>query len=1369
MGKLLMPPGIVLRFQHVVVDRWREALYLQAPGLDLLVAWPGPKPSDPIKAPQDSWSFVVFEDMGLINRACLEPSLALVAVGGYTRPAWAPGAQTITPNISQEGCVPFDGPPNASSPRLMERCYPLYTRYDDLVMPGYDTDGVNTPRPVLNGYVLLLRNNLVKCQAILTASCIQQLGAYACYRLRYPLRNATLGSGLDGGSLTTGQQPSPPAGGGPPSTALAASSGDGDSSSVVLGAVLGGVLGGCALLFGGLAAVVLLRRRRRRQATGGGAGIGGVLFPAAEAAVKAGSGGGDADMSTGSNSGYPSGSDAAITRRVAQVATGDGDSMAAGQGAEDPPAASAPPVHRLDSGGSGPQLPMTTPAPGPLPVSTSVELPLPPGQAVVVTSRMPLQPGIPLDVVVLAEEQQQQQQQRPVSMYPAAAAAAAAGAGRAVAAAAAAAGAAAGAARQRDSPAVRPHHVQAGALTPDAADCAPGGALATRARKQSSPVAPLRQQGQELPEQCPTPPRAVALATASTGGVSPTAAAATDAQPGSDSVCLMHATEPDRRASAEISATVDAAPCVTLLPVLRGRGTFGRVVEGLYCGQRVAVKLLNTGLLAAAAERPIPAVQRGPPQQLEKDWNLPKAAATAAAAAEVAAAGGKTNFTGADVAALDVEAAGAQQQLTSGLNMLTVPGLMVTYSSHSHSHTGTSDDTSTQAAVKQQRPQPPLLHQGAHQWPHQQLPQLLHWPPQAQSTSSSSDGDVMGTAAVRQLAVTEAAVLSNRGTARRRGAAANDRAAPYSHPRFNHSDSNAGGVSALGLFGRSPPSAVQQAPRWGLGPAAASTQQQQQQQQQLAPVPAQGPLPHTRQPRPWVWTPPASDEAQSSFTQEGAAATTTPTATATPTATPTATGTTSGTNGDGTSPLPLRPVTAAQLPEASAAAERPAAAAGSAGSMACEAVPNAVQQQQHLQSTASEDQKLAHQLDGGPQAPRADDSGGSSSSSSVTGVRTAGARKLRLPPAAAAAALALTGAGCSGDALAGCVEAGAQDEGAEQDISVTHGERWEPENGAEQSEPDAEGAAMQAKQRSGVGRGRPGDVGGAAARMQHTFVQEVQILARIEHPCIVKLLAACLQPPQFALVFELMDTSLDRLLYGGGANGANGQPPPYYCPYSRTSLMPLDKVLHISAQIARALEYLHPTVIHRDLPGNVLLSGVESPWPVVKLADFGLSRLQSTVLVTRNVDVGTASYMAPETLNALNRVVTHHVDMYALGVMMWEMLAGQRPWAGANIVQIACAVGMRNARPPLASIPEGRCPPALQRLIGQCWDQDPARRPAASEVYKELLLLRRQVCGGGAVAGPGDSGDTEVFGGGGGGGGSSARSTPSSSSAVLAA
>ncbi|KAG2427286.1 hypothetical protein HXX76_012482 [Chlamydomonas incerta] len=251
---------------------------------------------------------------------------------------------------------------------------------------------------------------------------------------------------------------------------------------------------------------------------------------------------------------------------------------------------------------------------------------------------------------------------------------------------------------------------------------------------------------------------------------------------------------------------------------------------------------------------------------------------------------------------------------------------------------------------------------------------------------------------------------------------------------------------------------------------------------------------------------------------------------------------------------------------------------------------------------------------------------------------------------------------------------------------------------------------------------------GAPKNAMQSFVQEVEVLGRVEHPCIVQLLAACVTPPRLCLVMELMETSLDKVIHNPDKQ-----------------LVPLEKVLHIGIEVARALEYLHPTIVHRDLPGNVLLNHPESPRPVVKLTDFGLSRLRSTVQVTRHPEAGTPAYMAPELYDIHNNVVTDKSDVYSLGVLLWELLSGLAPWHGCEALVVAYAITIQRTRLSLAAISADRLPQKLHRLISACWEHDPLRRPAAAEIHKQLLLVlqdlqrqqqqqQQQHGGGGAVA-----------------------------------
>ncbi|KAG2426785.1 hypothetical protein HXX76_012840 [Chlamydomonas incerta] len=276
---------------------------------------------------------------------------------------------------------------------------------------------------------------------------------------------------------------------------------------------------------------------------------------------------------------------------------------------------------------------------------------------------------------------------------------------------------------------------------------------------------------------------------------------------------------------------------------------------------------------------------------------------------------------------------------------------------------------------------------------------------------------------------------------------------------------------------------------------------------------------------------------------------------------------------------------------------------------------------------------------------------------------------------------------------------------------------------------------------TGQGPWSNGADAGQREELLRAFVQEVQILGRCDHPNIARLLAVCLTPPNLSLVLERCETSLDKLIYGGGTNAAvegaegkedSGLP----AAPSQPSLMPLGKVIKIAIQVAQGLEYLHPTIVHRDLkPANVLINDADSPTPVAKLSDFGLARMRNVTQSTMQPGAGTAPYLAPECFTSMEEEgsmqIGHRGDIYSFGVLLWTMLSGKEPWAGYTIAAVAYMVGLQNVRLPLDPLLAARrCTPKLAQLISQCWDADPQRRPAAGELWKALVLCQQDLQGG---------------------------------------
>jgi serine/threonine-protein kinase len=162
---------------------------------------------------------------------------------------------------------------------------------------------------------------------------------------------------------------------------------------------------------------------------------------------------------------------------------------------------------------------------------------------------------------------------------------------------------------------------------------------------------------------------------------------------------------------------------------------------------------------------------------------------------------------------------------------------------------------------------------------------------------------------------------------------------------------------------------------------------------------------------------------------------------------------------------------------------------------------------------------------------------------------------------------------------------------------------------------------------------------------------------------------------------------------------------------------PLDagRTMDIVAQTAAGLRAAHAIgVIHRDIkPGNLLLASDGT----VKITDFGISRAIGSVPVTvTGVVVGTAGYLAPERIGGA--AATSASDLYALGIVAYECLAGARPFAGEPL-DVACAHRDLPVPPLPASVPAG-----VSALVMQLVAKDPAWRPGSAEVAHRAGRLR---------------------------------------------
>jgi serine/threonine protein kinase len=182
----------------------------------------------------------------------------------------------------------------------------------------------------------------------------------------------------------------------------------------------------------------------------------------------------------------------------------------------------------------------------------------------------------------------------------------------------------------------------------------------------------------------------------------------------------------------------------------------------------------------------------------------------------------------------------------------------------------------------------------------------------------------------------------------------------------------------------------------------------------------------------------------------------------------------------------------------------------------------------------------------------------------------------------------------------------------------------------------------------------------------------------------------------------------------------------------RRGRMTMNEVLDVLEQVCRALEAAHEKgIIHRDLkPDNVFLVGVKDDKPIVKLLDFGLAKLtgehEMQLQRTRSgVVMGTPLYISPE--QARGRNVGTPTDIYALGVVAYEMVLGRAPFVADSAMDIISMHLHQIPPSPRQLWPE--VPGAIEVLLMSMLDKDPAQRPVATKVRQRILELRKMMLG----------------------------------------
>ncbi|HKW13122.1 MAG TPA: serine/threonine-protein kinase, partial [Candidatus Krumholzibacteria bacterium] len=248
----------------------------------------------------------------------------------------------------------------------------------------------------------------------------------------------------------------------------------------------------------------------------------------------------------------------------------------------------------------------------------------------------------------------------------------------------------------------------------------------------------------------------------------------------------------------------------------------------------------------------------------------------------------------------------------------------------------------------------------------------------------------------------------------------------------------------------------------------------------------------------------------------------------------------------------------------------------------------------------------------------------------------------------------------------------------------------------------------------------PPDVATDPARLER-FRREAKIVAGLNHPNIVMLFSVEEDAGVHFLTMELVEgQGLDEIMRPEG--------------------LPPAQVIDIGILVADALAAAHEKgIVHRDLkPANVRLTTDGR----VKVLDFGLAKLTQTAPspedaatqiaphTSEGVVMGTVPYMSPEQLRGL--VVDPRSDIFSLGVLLYEMAAGQRPFTGATYTDVITSI-LRDSPVPLSQVKPG-VPDALGRTVAQCLQKDPDDRYESARDLRDALSVVRASVESGSIA-----------------------------------
>ncbi|KAL2510712.1 Protein kinase superfamily protein [Abeliophyllum distichum] len=237
--------------------------------------------------------------------------------------------------------------------------------------------------------------------------------------------------------------------------------------------------------------------------------------------------------------------------------------------------------------------------------------------------------------------------------------------------------------------------------------------------------------------------------------------------------------------------------------------------------------------------------------------------------------------------------------------------------------------------------------------------------------------------------------------------------------------------------------------------------------------------------------------------------------------------------------------------------------------------------------------------------------------------------------------------------------------------------------------------------------------------LQTAFRQEVAVWHKLDHPNVTKFVGASMGTSNLKI------PSRNTLTDGHNSFPSNaccvvveyvpgGTLKKFLIRNSRKKLA-FKVVIQLALDLARGLSYLHSKkIVHRDVKTENMLLDVTR---TLKIADFGVARVEAQNPRDMTGNTGTLGYMAPEVLDG--KPYNRKCDVYSFGICLWEIYCCDMPYPDLSFAEVSSQVVRQNLRPEIPRC----CPSVFASIMRKCWDANPENRPDMDEVVRLLEAI----------------------------------------------